>query len=189
MDLLIEATIFGLILSADSFSAAVAMGFRPHKLVDSFKFALSSGSAEALVALVGAWAGHKIVSQFDSIDHWVSFTLLMAVAIHMAYEGWVELKEKRVEVEEQNFHSYFKVLIVSFATSLDALAVGVGLGSSQKPLMPFIVSIGIWAFIATIVGMSMAKRVSKKLGPIFSLIGSLTLMGIAVHMLSLHIDL
>ena len=40
-----EIIIIGLILSADSFSAAVAMGTRPFSKKDALKFAFCSGSA------------------------------------------------------------------------------------------------------------------------------------------------
>jgi putative Mn2+ efflux pump MntP len=58
----LEISIVGLVLCADSFSAALAMGVRPHKLGDTLKFAFSSGGAEALVAFLGAIAGAKIIS-------------------------------------------------------------------------------------------------------------------------------
>lgn len=180
-----EVIIIGLVLCADSFSAAVAMGARPHKFSDSMKFAFVSGGAEAFVAFLGAIAGVKIIAQFDYIDHWISFGLLTAVAIHMAYEGYEELSAKHVNEEEKpkDFHSIFKVILVSFATSLDAFAVGVSLGASGKNLAPYITSIGVWAFCSTLVGMSFARRASDKIGPIFSIIAAIILVCLAVKFL------
>ena len=60
MHLSFEVLIVGLILSADSFSAAVAMGLRPFSKKDAIKFAASSGIAEALFALIGAMAGSAL---------------------------------------------------------------------------------------------------------------------------------
>ncbi|MFG1492826.1 manganese efflux pump MntP family protein [Halobacteriovorax sp. ZH4_bin.1] len=180
-----EVIIIGLVLCADSFSAAVAMGARPHKFSDTLKFAFSSGGAEALVAFLGAIAGAKVIAQFDYIDHWISFGLLTAVAIHMAYEGYEELSDKNDGEEERpkQFHSLLKVILVSFATSLDAFAVGVTIGASGKVLTPYITSIGVWAFCSTIVGMSIAKRASDKLGPVFSIIAAIILQSLAVKFL------
>lgn len=179
-----EVIIIGLVLCADSFSAALAMGSRPHKFSDSLKFAFSSGGAEAFVAFIGAIAGAKIIAQFDYIDHWISFFLLTAVAIHMAWEGIEELRNGHEEESgPKKFHSLFKVILVSFATSLDALAVGVTLGAAGKVLPPYIASIGLWAFCSTIVGMSIAKRVSDRLGPIFNIIGALILQALAINFL------
>ncbi len=184
MDLLFEVSLIGLVLSADSFSAALAMGARPHKFSDTLKFAFSSGGAEGIVSFLGAIAGSTIVARFDSIDHWISFTLLTLVAGHLAYEGWIELNENNSSDDNpKEFHSFVKILIVSFATSLDAFAVGVSLGVSDKPLTPFVSSIAIWAFVSTIIGMELAKKASAKLGPIFSLIGAVILFSLAVKFL------
>lgn len=179
---LLEILIVGLVLCADSFSAALAMGARPHRFSDTLKFAFSSGGAEVLVAFLGAIAGAQIIARFELIDNWVAFILLSLVAIHMAYEGIRDLRSKG-KTAPQNFHSYAKVLIVSFATSLDAFAVGVSLGVSQKPLLPYMTSIGLWAFFSTILGMGIAKRASARLGPASSLLGSAILFALAIKFL------
>lgn len=99
-------------------------------------------------------------------------------------EGVGELRNpQKNDDEPKKFHSFIKILIVSFATSLDAFAVGVSLGVVGKPLVPFISSIGLWAFFSTIIGMKIASKASSKLGPIFSLIGSLVLITLAFKFL------
>ena len=183
--LVYESLIIGLVLSADSFSAAMAMGNRPFTKKDVLKFACSSGGAEAGVALIGSIAGAEIISKFAAIDHWIAFTLLMGIALHMAYEGISHLRGK-VEVEEkETFHSFAKILIVSFATSLDAFGVGISLGIAHKPMVPFIVSIGAWAFITTVAGLYLSRRLSKKFGSYMSLFGALVLAVMAFQMLKI----
>lgn len=190
MTLFIEIILMGLVLSVDSFSAALAMGFKPHTTRDVLRFAFSSGLAEGLVAFLGAAFGAQFLSSYGSFGDWVSFTLIMAVSLHMLWEGVGELKgDAGEEVHttqkaSQGFHSYYKVLLVSFATSLDAFAVGVSLGTSERPLAPFVSSIAIWALLSTIVGMGIAKRASRHLGAYFSFAGALILMGIAVNLIT-----
>lgn len=179
----LEALLIGIILSADSFSAAIAMGAREHKTGDALKFACLSGGAEAFVSFLGAIAGAKVISQFDYIDHWISFFLLLGVAFHMAYEGIQEMKGQNEQEEDRKFHSLWKVIIVSFATSLDAFAVGVSLGVSNKALTPYVFAIGLCALLSTLLGMSIAKRASQKLGPIFALIASFVLLILGVKFL------
>lgn len=186
MSLVFEVIFLGAVLSADSFSAALAMGSRPFTKSDALKFAFSSGGAEALATLAGFWAGANIINYISSVDHWVAFGLLAAVALHMAYEGISALRGKHGENEENmDFHSFTKVLIVSFATSLDAFGVGVGLGIANKPITPFIFSIGAWAFITTLVGLYIAKTLSGKIGPIFTLIGAVVLGILSIQMLQI----
>lgn len=185
MSLVFEIIIVGLILSADSFTAAVTLGLRPFSKSDAFKFASASGMAEAIFSLFGAVAGAQIISQFSAIDHWIAFILLGGVAAHMAYEGVKSLIRSEVKEKTLHFHSFTKVLIVSFATSLDAFGVGIGLGIADKPILPFIVSIGFWAFSSTIVGLYLAKKLSKKFGPIIHLVGSVVLGAMAFQMLKI----
>jgi putative Mn2+ efflux pump MntP len=182
---LLEVLLIGIILSADSFSIALAMGHRPFTQKDAFRFAFASGSAEALVTVVGALAGSQIISRFEAIDHWVAFGLLMAVALHMAYEGIEQLRNKEDTSAHLEFHSFLKIIVVSFATSLDALGFGIGLGISGKPLLSFVVAIGLCAFIATLLGLHLAKKLSAKFGPIMNLVGALVLGVMAFQMLGI----
>jgi manganese efflux pump family protein len=184
MTLILEIFFIGLILSADSFSAAIAMGHRPFTKNDALKFAFSSGGAEAFTTLIGSMAGTQIIKKFGDYDHWIAFFLLLGVALHMAFEGINQMRGEE-QTKKVNFHSFLKVLIVSFATSLDAFGVGIGLGVAQKPIIPFLVSIGLWAFAATIGGLYLSRRLSKKFGPIMTLFGSLVLGILAFQMLKI----
>lgn len=181
---MLEIILVGLVLSADSFSAAVAMGMRPFTKKDALKFAFMSGAAEGLVALLGAEAGEHLISKIKAYDHWIAFTLLLAVSLHMAYEAIQDLRNKEKK-EHENFHGILKILIVSFATSLDAFGVGIGLGIAKDSITPYIISIGFFAFISTIVGLYLAKKISKRFGPVISLIGALILIIIAFQMLKI----
>jgi len=188
MTFLWEVLFLGAVLSADSFSAALAMGHRPFTKNDALKFGLASGGAEALATLLGFWAGSRLINFIAAVDHWVAFGLLGAVALHMAFEGVTALLSKgKKEEEEQDvdFHSFAKILLVSFATSLDAFGVGVGLGIANKPITPFIFSIGIWAFITTLIGLYLGRTLSGKMGPVFTLFGASVLGYMSVQMLQI----
>lgn len=185
MPLILEVLTLGLVLSVDSFSAAVAMGSKRFRTKEMLAFAFASGGAEALATLVGFYAGSKIISLISEYDHWIAFTLLLGISLHMAYEGLQGFRGKLEKVESDEFHSFTKVLVVSFATSMDAFGVGVGLGLANKPLWPFISSIGVWAFISTIAGLYLGKRLSNKMGPVFMLIAAVILGFMAVQMLKI----
>ncbi|KHD87587.1 MAG: hypothetical protein OM95_13415 [Bdellovibrio sp. ArHS] len=182
---MIEVIVLGLILSADSFSAALAMGSRPFSRKEALRFAFSSGGAEALVTLLGFIAGSQIIAYIADFDHWIAFGLLAAVAIHMAHEGISALRSPEASEEATEFHSFTKVLIVSFATSLDALGVGISLGIANKSIGYYVVSIGVFAFVTTLIGLYLARRLSDKMGPVFTLVGSVILGAMSIQMLSI----
>lgn len=179
-----EVLVVGIVLSADSFSAALAIGARPHRRIDALKFAITSGGAEAIVALLGSVTGAKVLAEYDSIDHWISFVLLSFVAFHMLQEGYLDFKNKESCHETPKvFHGSLRLLVVALATSLDAFAVGMSLGVSERTLTPYILSIGFAAFAATLTGMKISQKVSSKIGPAFSLLGAVVLLSLAIKLL------
>ncbi len=180
-----EVITLGLILSADSFSAAIAMGSRPFSRKEAARFALLSGGAEGLVALIGAMAGLHLIARIKAFDHWIAFILLLAVAIHMIYEALHDLISKKEKPAQTNFHSFTKIIIVSFATSLDAFGVGISLGIINQPILPYIISIALFAFIATLAGLYLAKSFFKNFGCYFSIAGAIILVIMAFKMLSI----
>ncbi len=182
---MLEVLAVGLVLSADSFSAAIAMGHRPFTERDAFRFAFTSGLSEGLVAMLGALAGGQVIRYFSAVDHWIAFGLLIVVASHMAYEGIKAFFTKKVEDEQLPFHSFVKILIVSLATSLDAFGVGIGIGIANKPLIPFILSISVWAFLMTLFGLHLAKKLSAKFGPVMNILGAIVLGVMAFQMLKI----
>lgn len=161
------------------------MGSCPFQKLDAIMFAFSSGGAEALATLFGFWAGANIISYISSIDHWVAFGLLAAVAIHMAYESIAALRGRIQEEDAVDFHSFTKVLLISFATSLDAFGVGVGLGIANKSITPFVISIGVWAFVTTIIGLYLGRTLSGRFGPLFTLFGAAVLGYLSIQMLNI----
>ena len=182
---LLEILFLGLVLSADSFSAAVAMGSRRFTTIDLLKFASASAGAEALSTLVGFYAGSKIIAAISEYDHWIAFSLLLGVALHMGYEGIQGLRGQAEHEEKEKFHRFAKILVVSFATSMDAFGVGIGLGIANKGIWPFVASIGFWAFFATVIGLHLGNTFSKKMGPVFMLIAAAVLGYLAIEMLKI----
>lgn len=185
MALLLEAILFGLILSADSFSAALAMGFKPFTQKQALNFCFLSGLAESLTTLVGIYAGTFIVSHYGFIDHWIAFGLLFAVAAHMLFEGIKGLFFGQNLDQAKPHHSSYKILTVSLVTSLDALGVGIGLGVSQKPLLPFVLAVGASASLATLGGLYLARKLSHSFGASVSLLGSLVLFYMSFQLLKI----
>lgn len=185
MSLGAEVFLLGLVLSADSFSAAIAMGFRPFKQKDVLRFAASSGGAELLATWLGALAGAHILSQIADYDHWVAFFLLAAVAIHMGIEGIKGLLNPQAPACKSKFHSWVKVLMVSLATSLDALGVGMSLGVAGKPIAPFLITIGAFAFVSTVIGLHLARKLSIRFGPLITVMGSIVLGAMSFQMLKI----
>lgn len=182
---MIELFLFAIILSIDSFSAALALGFRHFSQRRALFFAFSSGLAEGLATAIGFFLGHIAHNLIIQYDHWVAFALLFLVGSHMCYEAYIEMKSKKVVTDEIKVHGAFKILFVSSITSIDSLGVGVSLGLIKKPIMLYSLAIGLAAFISTYLGLFFARRISNKFGGRIEFIGGIVLIVIGIKMLSI----
>lgn len=184
--MIFELIIFTIVLSIDSFTAALALGFRHFSRKRAFLFACSSGFSEgaatAIGFLVGSFAQH-LIAQYD---HWVAFSLLTAVGVHMCWAAYREMNSPaEEETEEPRKHSLMKIIFVSSVTSIDALGVGVSLGLVEKPIVLYSLLIGVGAFIATYLGLFLARRISGKLGGKIEFAGGVVLVLLGIKMLSI----
>jgi putative Mn2+ efflux pump MntP len=182
---MIELFLFTIILSIDSFSAALALGFRHFSVRRAFFFAFSSGFAEGLATAIGFFLGRIAQKLIIQYDHWVAFVLLVSVGCHMCYQAYLEGKSKKVVTDEIKVHGPLKILFVSGITSIDSLGVGVSLGLIDKPIIIYSSFIGLGAFIFTYLGLFLAKRISGKFGEQVEFLGGIVLILLGIKMLSI----
>lgn len=179
-----ELLVFALVLSIDSFSAAFAMGFRHFSARRAFSFAFSSavaeGGATALGFLLGRFAKDLIVHY----DHWVAFSLLAAVGLHMIWEA-LHGDDAAEESDDERTHGLARILFISAVTSIDSLGVGVGLGLAEKNVLHYSLAIAAGAFAATYLGLALARRMPQSFGSRLEILGGGVLIALGVKMLSI----
>ncbi|KEF41707.1 MAG: hypothetical protein ER33_09655 [Cyanobium sp. CACIAM 14] len=180
-----EITLFAVVLSIDSFSAAFAMGFRSFSARRAFSFAFSSAFAEGAATALGFLLGRIAKDLIVNYDHWVAFALLVAVGTHMCWEAYHHDPDETTEAEDPRTHSLPKILFISTVTSIDSLGVGVTLGLAGKPILDYSVAIALAAFISTYLGLGLAKRMPSAFGNRLEIIGGVILIAIGFKMLSI----
>lgn len=181
----VELLLFTLVLSIDSFSAAVALGFRHFSARRSFFFAFSSGSSEGAATAIGFFLGHIAQKLIVQYDHWVAFLLLVLVGSHICYQAYIDMKYQKISANEIKVHGALKILFISSITSIDSLGVGVSLGLIDKPIVPYSLSIGFGAFISTYLGLFLAKNISTRLGDKIEFLSGIVLILLGIKMLSI----
>ncbi|MCT0223972.1 manganese efflux pump MntP family protein [Synechococcus sp. CS-1328] len=179
-----EIILFAVVLSIDSFSAAFAMGFRRFSAQRAFSFALSSAFAEGAATAIGFFLGHVAKDLIVNYDHWVAFTLLVSVGAHMCWEAYHHSSDEATESEDSRTHSFLKILFISTVTSIDSLGVGVTLGLAGKPILDYSVPIALAAFVATYLGLGLARRMPPAFGSRLEIIGGGVLIVLGFKMLS-----
>jgi putative Mn2+ efflux pump MntP len=181
----VELLLFTLALSIDSFSAAIALGFRHFSSRRALFFALCSGLSEGMAIALGFLLGHVAQRLINDYDHWIAFALLLAVGIHMSYHAYQEMHSHQAGASHVKVHSLRRIVFISSITSIDSLGVGISLGLLDKPIVLYSIVVGIGAFLATYFGLFLARKLSSRFGERIELIGGMVLVALGFKMLSI----
>ena len=170
-------------LAMDSFSVAIANGLatKTFKITKALKISAFFGFFQAIMPIIGWYAGVYILDLISDFDHWVAFFLLTFIGVRMIYES--------IRNESDNFvrsHDIKILLILSIATSIDALAVGLSLSFLEiSVLFPAIV-IGVVTFLLSFLGVFVGGRFGSILKNKVEVLGGLILIGIGLKILLEH---
>jgi putative Mn2+ efflux pump MntP len=172
-------------LSADCFAVALSssianrnIGIKPICYT-----ALSFGTFQALMPVLGWLAGTKVVQFIAGYDHWAAFVLLTAVGGRMIWES-LHSRESNYRI---NFTKILTLLTLSIATSIDALAIGLTFAFLKVNIIFAGSVIGIVAFTITMVGFLLGKKMSTFMGKRAEIMGGLILIGIGIKIVLEHI--
>jgi len=174
-------------LAMDAFAVAVAAGLTIKLLTKRhvFRLAFHFGLFQALMPTIG-WAGgiavHKIIAAFD---HWIAFGLLAFVGGRMI---WSALSGKGEALDlSRDPTKGWTLVVLSVATSIDALAVGLSLGIIGSTILVPVLVIGIVAAGFTILGMFLGQQIGNRWGKRVEVLGGLILLGIGIKILLEHL--
>ena len=133
--------------------------------------------------VLGWLAGRTFVNFIGGFDHWLAFGLLGFVGGKMIWESFhADKEEKQTDVTKG-----FLLLTLSIATSIDALAVGLSFAFLKVNILTASLTIGVTAFVITIIGFIVGKKAGEFIGKRAELIGGLILVGIGVRILLTHL--
>lgn len=173
-------------LAMDAFAVAIAcstclQNVTPRQI---FRLSFHFGLFQALMPVVGWLAGLSIAEWIDSWDHWAVFGLLALVGartIHAAIWG------KPEESDRSDPTRGFSLVMLSLATSMDALAVGLSFAFLEVRIWYASALIGFVAASMTILGMLLGSRLGSRFGTTMEVLGGLVLIGIGLKVLLTHL--
>jgi putative Mn2+ efflux pump MntP len=147
-------------LALDAFAVAVVSGIslKDVSLRQFFRLSWHFGLFQALMTVIGWSAGLSVRAYVEKYDHWVAFGLLVFVSINMLRSAFGK-SEKSSSREDPTKGA--KLVLLSVATSIDALAVGFGLAFIHVPIWFPALVIGITALIFTAAGLLLGSRVGR----------------------------
>ncbi|MFH1222713.1 MAG: manganese efflux pump MntP family protein [Pseudomonadota bacterium] len=173
-------------LAMDAFAVSIGLGVKnvSYKVKYALRVALFFGAFQAVMPFIGWLLGEQFAPLISNYDHWVAFSLLAAVSFKMIYEG---VKGGSVTSDGDKKVSLHTLLLLSLATSIDALAVGVSFAFlGVKILIPCIVIGGV-TFVISFVGVDIGKRLGSRFKNGAEILGGVILLAIAVKILFQHI--
>lgn len=172
-------------LAMDAFAVSVCSGTSGQICSRRGKIRLAAhfGIFQAGMAALGWVLGETIVHYVAQLDHWIAFGLLAYVGVNLIRAG---LDGKR-QAFEQDPSTGRVLVILSFATSIDAFAVGLSIAMLGIPVLLSVVSIGVVAAALSIVGLVMGARLGELFGRRMEIAGGLILLAIGIRVVVTHV--
>jgi putative Mn2+ efflux pump MntP len=179
--------VVALALAMDAFAVSIGLGLslKPATGAQTFRLAFHFGLFQFLMPVIGWAAGESFIRYIGGYDHWVAFGLLLAVGGKMVFESF--RRDARIKARDSDPSRGLSLFVLSIATSLDALAVGLSLAALHVDIVYPAVVIGIVAFGMTIAGMKIGPLLGKIIGKRAELMGGVILILIGLKILADHL--
>ena len=172
-------------LSFDTFAVSVSTGLAiSHiRFWQGVRVAVTLALFQSLMPFFGWFVGRQVASMILEYDHWIAFGLLAALGIKMIIESFKKEEQKAVF----NPLRFTFLIGMAFATSIDALVVGVSFAFLEMNIYWSVFVIGAVTFIVSMIGILFGKQAGGWFGKKMEIIGGLILIGIGVKILLEHI--
>ena len=114
---------YGIGLSMDAFAVSICKGTAlvRARTIDALKVGIYFGVFQGLMPLIGYFLANSFRDYIEEYDHWIAFVLLLFIGGKMIYES----RHPECDRDDNKALSFANMIVVSFATSVDALAVGI----------------------------------------------------------------
>jgi len=184
---LINTIFIAVALAMDAFAVSIAAGvaLKSVSTRQTFRLAWHFGLFQAMMPVIGWSAGLTVRNSIEAYDHWVAFALLTYVAQGMLRSAF---KGEKDDGGAKDPTRGITMVMLSVATSIDALAVGLSLSMINVSIWTPALIIGLVAGMFTTAGLHLGKWVGSvsQLSRWAEMTGGIVLLGIGVNILREH---
>jgi len=174
--------LIGLSLSMDSFAVSLGSGIsiRRLKARHIFRTCLFFALFQFIMPVAGWYLGNTFSAYIKAFDHWIAFGLLAYVGIKMIRETF------RPSDTQSDIRDLSRLFILSLATSIDALAIGLTFSCLGHEIWLPAVIIGCVTFAVCLIGFQFGRSIGGVLGKWAGFTGGIVLIGIGIKILIEH---
>jgi putative Mn2+ efflux pump MntP len=178
-----ELLIIAVGLSMDAFAVAVCKGLAQHQhsVKNSLITGVYFGGFQALMPLIGYFLGKQFASAITSVDHWIALALLSIIGINMIRES------RSCDVKTSNSFGFKNMVVLSLATSVDALAIGITFAFLQVDIVPAVLTIGVITFAISFAGVKLGSVFGSKFKSKAEIAGGVILILMGLKILLEHL--
>ena len=181
-------------LAMDAFAVSIATGIRLSNVTGRhiFRMAFHFGLFQFLMPIIGGVCGHSVARFTEMWGSWIAFALLAFIGGKMFYEagkGEPDEDDDQLETPTSSRRGDptrgCSLVVLSIATSLDALTVGFGFALLNRPILLPSIIIGLTACFFSVLGIRFGASVGTHRGHLAERFGGLVLIGLGVYILLL----
>jgi Predicted membrane protein len=189
---MLATLLVALALAMDAFAVSVASGIciADLKLRHALRASLFFGAFQFAMPVIGWLLGGTFRAYIQGFDHWIALALLAFVGGKMIVESFEKKNEAACSDDEgskTDIRDLKTLVMLSIATSIDALAVGLSYSVLGSPILGPAAIIGIVTFALCLVGTEFGKRIGAKFERWATLAGGIALVGIGAKILVEHL--
>ncbi|MEG0250478.1 MAG: manganese efflux pump MntP family protein [Peptostreptococcus sp.] len=177
----------GIGLSMDAFAVAICKGLCQRKMnwKNAIKIGLYFGFFQGLMPLIGYFLGSQFAGLIASVSNWIAFFLLAIIGGHMIKESREvkQVEEVVCDVDGELKLDVKNMLLLSIATSIDALAVGISFALLNINIFSAVASIAVITFLFSTVGVFIGFKFGAKYKSKSEVLGGVILIVIGLKIL------
>ncbi|MCX6160085.1 MAG: manganese efflux pump MntP family protein [Ignavibacteriae bacterium] len=184
----IEILFIAVGLAMDAFAVSLGAGtIRSNQgYRTTFRLAFHFGLFQFIMPVIGWFLGRQVDVYIQSYDHWIVFILLAYIGGKMIYSG---LDTSVQSVRKDDPSKGMNLILLSFATSLDALAVGISFAVLDVNIWYPSFVIGVVTAVICVAGVLIGNKLGAKFGKIMEIFGGAVLIAIGLKILITHLFL
>jgi len=173
-------------LAMDAFAVSLGIGTtrRAEDFRSRFRLAFHFGLFQALMTLLGWLVGSTIANLIAAFDHWVAMALLGYVGVNMIRSG---LSKSEDADKTPNPSKGRTLVMLCVATSLDAMAVGLGMALVHSPIAFPTLVIGVVTLGLSAFGLGVGGRLGERFGKRMEILGGVILLVIGLRIVFSHL--